>query len=455
MKRSISRRQFLRISAGASFGMALAGCTAAQAPSTEGSGNAAGQPGCETVEIRATHAWPADQWPRQVEFDENFNAEHPCIQVVGENYSWGDTVTKLTTLAAAGTLPDVIYVHYSWAQRFIADGMVENVQPFLDADPDFWDVDDFVPAALTSYQWQGDQWLIPYNEGPTNLIYYNKRIFDDAGMPYPHSDGDWDLDRMWEVAQALTSGEGTEKVWGYNGLPAAWSLNADILKTWDAQHWNEPCETETSINSDEAIAAMSWWNEFFQSGVTPAPGDIENMPGNPFATGQVAMIKGASWDNRWIKPNLSDPYDVAHAPVGPNGARSSSTAGSAYGMTNDTEHPDEAWEYLRAYNTTEGQIFLFSSIGIDPARWSAWPAYFESDATPPNSEVVMEVMQEYGEHNLLDGPNANEANRTTQSVLDLLWLGEMSPAEVCQEIYAQVSPILAQNQEWCDASHST
>ena len=54
---------------------------------------AATQPDCEVVEIRVTHAWPADQWGRQVEFDEIFNQEHPCIQVTGENYPWGDTVT--------------------------------------------------------------------------------------------------------------------------------------------------------------------------------------------------------------------------------------------------------------------------------------------------------------------------------------------------------------------------
>ena len=455
MRKSLSRRQFLRASAGVAVGSVLAACVSQQAAAPQAAveePEAGAEPAQEVVEIRVTHAWPADQWSRQVEFDEVFNQEHPDIQVTGENYPWGDTVTKLTTLAAAGTLPDAIYVHYSWAQRFIMDGMVINVQSFLDADPEFWDLDDFVPAALVSYRWQGDQWLIPYNEGPTNLIYYNVRLFDEAGVPYPHSDEDWTLDRLWQAAQELTSGEGEDKIWGYDGLPAAWNLNADILKTWDAAFWNEPCETESLINTENAVACLSWWNDLYLSGVTPTPGDRETMPGNPFAFGRVAMIKGASWDNRWIKPNLEDPYDVAHAPVGPNGTRSSSTAGSAYGITKDSEHLDAAWEYLRAYNTTEGHIFLFSSIGIDPARWSAWPAYFESDATPPNAEVVMEVMRDYGEHNLMDGPSANEANRAAQAVIDRLWIGELTPAEVAQQIDEQTAPILAQNEEWCTLS---
>jgi multiple sugar transport system substrate-binding protein len=404
---------------------------------------------CEVVELRCTHAWPADQWTRQVEFDDVFNQEHPCIAITGENYPWGDTVPKLTTLAAAGTLPDLIYVHYSWAQRFIMDRMILNVQPYLDADSEFWGKEDFVPASLPSYMWQGDLWLIPYNEGPTNLIYYNKRIFDEAGMPYPHSDKDWTLEDLWEVARKMTTGEGEDKIWGYDGLPSAWQINADFLKTWDAEFWNEPCETQSRMHEQNAIDCMAWWLDLYKSGVTPTPAERETVPGDPFAYSRVAMIKGASWSNRWIKPNLKDPYDVAHAPVGHNGTRASSTAGSAYAITKDSKHPDEAWVYLRAYNSTEGQIFLFSSIGIDPTRWSAWPAYFESDATPPNAEVVMEVMEQYGEHNLMDSPNANEALRVAQAILDRLWLEELTPEEVCKQITEECQPIMEQNEEWC------
>ena len=411
-------------------------------------------PACEVVELRCTHAWPADQWARQVEFDEVFNQEHPCINVTGENYPWGDTVPKLTTLAAAGTLPDLIYVHYSWAQRFIWDRMILNVQPYLDNDPDFWDLDDWVEPALLSYRWQGDQWLLPYNEGPTNLIYYNKRIFDEAGVPYPHSDKDWTLDDLFAAAQELTTGEGADKIWGWDGLPSVWTMNADTLKTWGGEFWNEPCETESRMHEDEAIAAMTWWLELYDSGVTPSPAERETVPGDPFAYGRLAMTQGASWDNRWIKPNLEDPYDVASGPVGPDGTRSSSTAGSAYGITKDTKNADAAWEYLRAYNTTEGHIFLFSSIGIDPARWSAWPAYFESDATPPNSRVVMDVMQNYAEHNLMDAPNANEVTNTAQAIVDRLWLHELTPEEVCAQITEDCAPIMEGNAEWCALSQA-
>jgi len=402
----------------------------------------------EVVELRCTHSWPPDQWPRQVEFDDIFNQEHPYINITGENIPWGDYVPKLTALAAAGTLPDLVYCQYAWAQQFIMNRMILSAQPYLDNDPEFWDLDDWVPPGLVSYRWQGEQYLLPYNEGPTNLIYFNKRIFDEAGVPYPHSNKDWTLDDLWDYAKELTTGEGADKIWGYDGLPSIWIINADILKTWDAEFWNEPCETKSRMHEENAIKCMEWWLELYKSGVAPTPAEAETVPGNPFAFGVVAMIKGASWSNRWIKPNLKDPYDVAHAPVGPNGKRASATAGSAYGITKDTKHPDDAWVYLRAYNTTEGQIFLFSSIGIDPARWSAWPPYFETDATPDSAEVVMEVMEQYGEHNLLDSPHGREISTAAQPLLDQLWLEELTPREVCTQITEACAPIMKKNEEW-------
>ena len=404
---------------------------------------------CEAVELRCTHSWPAEQWPRQVEFDDIFNQEHPCVNITGENIPWGDYVPKLTTLAAAGTLPDLVYCQYAWAQMFIMNRMILSCQPYLDKDPKFWDLDDWVGPALVSYEWQGEQYLLPYNEGPTNLIYYNKRLFDEAGVPYPHSNKDWTLDDLLMYAQDLTRGEGVDKVWGYDGIPSIWIINGDILKTWGAEFWNEPCETKSSMHSDNAKACLEWWLKLYQSGVAPTPAERETVPGNPFMTGRVAMMKGASWSNRSIKPNLKDPYDVAHAPVGPNGKRSSASAGSAYGITKDTKHPDDAWTYLHDYNTTEGQVFLFSSIGIDPARWSAWPAYFETDATPDSSEIVMEVMEQYAEHNLLDSPNGREISSTAQPILDRVWLGELTPAEACDMITEECDPVMLKNEEWC------
>lgn len=409
----------------------------------------------QVAKLRCTHSWPAEQWPRQVEFDNVFNKEQPNIQMTGENIVWADYVPKMTAMAAAGSLPDVLYCQYAWAQKFIMDGVVINLQPFLDKDTKFWGKagEDFVPQALVTYRWQGNMYLIPYNEGPTNLIYYNVRLFDEAKIPYPNQPKDWTLDDLLQAAKALTKGEAEKKQWGYDGLPSmGGALNADWLYLWDAKWWSEPCETESFIHEANAIKCMQWWADLrLKHKVCPTPAELQTVAGaaNPFYVGRQAMMKGASWANRSIKPNLKDPYDVAHGAKGPNGKRSSSTMGSAYAISKDCKNKDAAWEYMRSYLSTEGQIFNWSSIGIDPARWSAWPAYYTSGAVPKSAKVVEEAFKTYAVHEILDSPNGREITLSAQPFWDKAMIGEMSVDEACKKMSDASAAVMKKNADWC------
>jgi len=407
----------------------------------------------EVVEIRCTHSWPAELWPRQEQFDDTFNEEHPNIKVVGENVVWGDYVPKLTAGAAAGTMPDLMYCQYAWAQNFIVGRTVISLQPYLNNDPEFWGEEDFNPESLKSYLFKGDLYFIPYDEGPTNMIYYNKRIFDEVGYPYPHSDKDWTYEDMLLAAKELTFGEGNERVWGWNGIPSmGGNLNMDYLATWGGRFWSDPCETESFVHEKEAVECLTWWAAFrLEHKVSPTPAEAETVPGNPFGFGRIAMMRGASWDNRWIHANLKDPYDIAHAYIGPNGKRSSSSMGSGYGITKDTPHREQCWEYLRNYLSTEGQIFVWAAPGVgSTTRWSAYPAYFASPLAPESAEVFMEALQDYAKHEILDSPNGYEITQTANPIWDLALLGELSVQEVCDQISEAVKPVMAKNAQWCE-----
>ncbi len=67
------------------------------------------------VEISVAHAWDASFWPRQQQFDRLFMERHPNIVVKAENTPWGEFRTKYLAQAAGGSLPDLLYIHFSWA----------------------------------------------------------------------------------------------------------------------------------------------------------------------------------------------------------------------------------------------------------------------------------------------------------------------------------------------------
>ena len=327
-----------------------------------------------------------------------------------------------------------------------------SLQPFLDKDKEFWGKDDFNPESLKSYTYKNQLYFVPYDEGPTNMIYYNIRLFDEAGVPYPHANKPWTLDDLLEAAIKLTRGEGEKKTWGIGNIPSmGGNLNEDYLSYWGGQFWVDPCETECRIHEEAAIQCLQWWADFrLKWKCTPTPAEAQTISGNPFGASRVAMIRGASWDNRWIKAQLKDPYDVAHAVVDKNGKRHSSSMGSGYGITKDCKNTDAAWEYERAYLSTEGQIFMWAAPGVgSTTRWSAYPAYFSSPLAPKSAKVFMEALQQYAKHNILDSPIGREITLAATPFWDKALLGEMSVKDCCQQITAAVKDIMKKNETWC------
>ena len=162
------------------------------------------------------------------------------------------------------------------------------------------------------------------------------------------------------------------------------------------------------------------------------------------------MMKGASWDNRWVKAQLKDPYDVAHAPVDKDGKRHSASMGSGYGISKDCKNTDAAWEYERSYLSTEGQIFMWAAPGVgSTTRWSAYPAYFSSPLAPKNNKVFYDALKEYAKHNILDSPNGYEITQAAQPIWDRALLGEISVKEACTQIAEAVKAPMAKNEQWC------
>ena len=222
------------------------------------------------VELSVAHAWDATFFERQKQFDELFTKRHPNITIKAENTPWGDFRQKYLTQAAGNALPDIIYVHFSWAQDFAKSGILKAVDDYIAKESNFH-LDDFVKSSLPSYQRDGKLWVVPYDEGP-GVMYYNKDIFDKAGIKYP--DDSWTLDTLRDAAIKMTSGEGPTKIFGLAELPSPGNslMAPSYLFPFGAQYLSEPKEDQVLINKPEAVTAMEWWEEMRGKGADSQPG---------------------------------------------------------------------------------------------------------------------------------------------------------------------------------------
>ncbi|MCB0063256.1 MAG: extracellular solute-binding protein, partial [Caldilineaceae bacterium] len=128
----VSRRQFLRLTAGTLAGAALVGCTPAVAPS----GGAA-----ETGDAGAAEGTTIVYWALQGENgDDNlvrgvinpFEEKYPDVHVDFQEIPWDGYYEKYQTLSAAGQAPDIAFVSAAWIQDFAKLGIALNLDPFVE-----------------------------------------------------------------------------------------------------------------------------------------------------------------------------------------------------------------------------------------------------------------------------------------------------------------------------------
>jgi multiple sugar transport system substrate-binding protein len=401
----------------------------------------------DKVELSVAHAWDATFFERQKQFDTLFMQRHPNITIKAENTPWGQFRQKYLAQAAGGALPDLFYVHFSWAQDLAKNKTMIALDDYIAKEKDF-NLDDFIKSSLPSYQRDGKLWVVPYDEGP-GILYYNKDIFDKAGVKYP--DDTWTLDDFKANVIKLTSGEGANKIFGFSGTPTPGDalVAPPYLFPFGAEYISEPKEDQYLLNKPEGVAAMEWWMELRSKyNAVPSPAESQAFSQaniNPFQVGRVAMMIDGSWATPGISQNAKFKWDVAKWPKGPK-KQATFSAGSGYAIASTSKNADAAWIYLNDYLSTAGQSYMWGVTGRgSPARNSAWPSYLKSKFAPANAKIIQESLNDFASHNILDQPTAPRVVQAATPIWDLVVAGQLAVKDAIDQVGAAIEPIIAEN----------
>ncbi len=143
---------------------------------------------------------------------------------------------RLATDFAAGTPADVTLINYRRYAAFAAKGVLEPLGPYLGAAARSIKRGDFYEEAMTPYDWKGTLTCLPQNLSSL-VVYYNKNLFDAAGLQPPSDD--WTWDDFVATAKALTKdtdGDGASDQFGigteasiFRLAPMIWQNGGDIV----------------------------------------------------------------------------------------------------------------------------------------------------------------------------------------------------------------------------------
>jgi len=362
-----------------------------------------------------------------------FMEKHPNI-VVEEQPVPGEYDTTVLAQIAAGDPPDVFVSGDVFVAPFIKDGVAADLTPFFEADPDLKE-ENFYPAVIDYFRGADEHvYMIP-DAVDVQRIYYNKDLFDAAGVAYP-SEG-WTIDDFKETAAALTSGEGPDKRYGFFAdswwavwLPYVWMNGGDLLSA-DG--------TQCTLTEPAAVDALDWYGDFIRQGYSPSPEELEGlgMGGwDLFVTGRVGMLQTGGWDIPSFEEEAEFEWSMVPLPKGKSEATFLHL--SNYVIASNSKNKEAAWEFLKFLASPEVYNLEAAAYGRGfppvPEMTDAFVAKPPKDATPVNIQNV-QIGQASAPNGKLPAKILNWDEFTTDGVdigLEPFWSGEISAQEAAE-----------------------
>ncbi|RME09138.1 MAG: sugar ABC transporter substrate-binding protein [Ardenticatenia bacterium] len=376
---------------------------------------------------------------------EEFEQLHPNIKIELENIgSSSEYYTKLQTMVAGGTPPDVFYpaTHVAYAYAF--KGAIRPVQDFIERDG--IDLNAYEQQVLDLYKLNGEVYCLPIDTAAL-VVFYNKTLFDEAGVPYPQEG--WTWDDFLQTAKALTKdvdGDGQTDQFGVDVFRNYWPMmvwsNTGHGLFDDLRH-----PTKFLVASDpKAVESIQWIADLtLVHGVMPSDeqrADISDL----FAAGKAAMQIVGHWRvPRYLAAEID--FDFAPLPIGDFGQPVNRADGSCFAISAQSKHPEEAWEFVKflAAPGARGVELLLDLQLMTPAlvEYQQDPRFLN----PPELEGKNKAAFLAGKENLYSmydplHPMYAAFDAAWKQELGVVWLGDVTAEEAVSRLNEQVQEML-------------
>lgn len=275
------------------------------------------------------------------------------IEVIDEDSYWEEV--------ASGDLPDILWVDTAHAQECIEEGLIQSLEEYLGSGSKV-KVKDYYSQLMPAFQSDGETYALPKDSSVTAL-WYNKTLFDRAGLSYP--DESWTWETLYTNALALTSRSS-----------GVYGIAIDVTDTTDGWYnlvyayggalvsEDEDGNRTSSWSSTGTVQAMNLLADLIAD-CMPSQAVMEQMGTTAlFTSGHVAMILQSSEEAlelveesgaaNWGCVQLPY-YDLDGSGSCETGERVSVVTGTAWAISSTAADGAAAYDLLQTLAGEEGQ----------------------------------------------------------------------------------------------------
>ncbi|MFE6194272.1 ABC transporter substrate-binding protein [Streptomyces sp. NPDC057838] len=306
------------------------------------------------------------------------------IKVKLEVVPWSDLLNRILTATTSGQGPDVLNIGNTWSASLQATGAL------LPWDAKNFDKiggrDRFVDSALGSTGAQGEAPAAVPLYSMAYALYYNKKMFAEAGVSEPPA--------TWDELVAAGKKLSEDGKWGLGAEGSNPSENIHHAYVFAKQHGADffTADGKPDFTGDATVAAVKQYVDLMAKDKVIAPGNAEyaqNQSVSDFAKGKTAMLLWQSASANLKSQGMSeDDYGIAPVPVqsgtpGTGKQVNSMVAGINLAVFKNTDNLDGATKFVKFMTSDDEQKILNKAYSsIPPVKSAQLDAAF---ATPANA----------------------------------------------------------------------
>ncbi|WP_369227678.1 ABC transporter substrate-binding protein [Streptomyces sp. R39] len=425
MTPSLSRRHF---ALGLSSALLTAGCAAPH--------RGTGRPGDPIVltllshyasgELKKALQGPVDEW----------NALHDRVKVRTKAVEFTDLLTTFMVRQAAGQGTDILHPYCLWNGQLVRAGVLRPAPPEHAEEISRG----YGAAAVGSASVAGRVYGYP-TEMQTYALYYNRRLLRDAGVDGPPRTWPELEEAAYRTARRDRYGNTLVQGFGLSAFDDSTTVGQTLaLLNAAGGRFVSADGRRTAIDSPAGRAVFDLERRLVDKGAS-APGVNVYQA---FASGQVAMVISAGWWTANLKALMGTAYrDVGVAPVPlpeADGRRATLSTGFLLGVNTASEHPREAWEFLRWLNAekvrgTSRMSALQTSVGSLTGRADDMRTLLGAGGDPNLRPFQDALAYAVPEPNV---PGAQQAKSLLRKNIEALWTGQQTVDEALRSTRRQV-----------------
>jgi len=356
-----------------------------------------------------------------------FETDNPDVKVEVETLPFDEYFSVLRTQIAGNDAPDAFEVNYENFVSFATAGTLADLSSHSS------DIagSGYYQKAADAFALNGTPYALPESYS-TVVLFYNKDLFDQAGIAYPTDNWKW-ADESGAAATIAALGDTT---WGFFGGIQFW----EFYKTAAQNGCNFFTDGQVTIDQPQCVEALQFMLDYVNSGSQPTNAEMSGVSdGDMFLNGELGMITTGIWMFDSFK-DASFPWDIVVEPGNTSGGSHFFANGVAVSAASSKQDAAYRWLQYLTSSPAAAQIRVDAAWELPTLTDQSLYTSYLSQEPPANREAVLASLD-----NVVLPPvivRQEEMQDAVNAAFEQAVAGELTAKEALDKAKAAIEPLL-------------